>query len=192
MRTNDTNYDFSFRPVTALFEEQVRNNPDRTAVIAAGKRLTYRELNQSANCVANVLIDKGVRAETIVGVMLERDSTVYVARQGILKSGGAFTSIDPEYPDDRIRYILEDSGAAFLITTGELAAQHSGLLNELSCTVLLVEALLESDNTENPNRTINEQDLCYCIYTSGSTGKPKGVMIEHGNLANFVNAMLII
>lgn len=187
MRTNDTNYDFPFRPVTALFEEQVRKNPDGTAVIADGKRLTYRELNESANRVANVLIDKGVQAEMIVGVMLERDSMVYMARQGILKSGGAFTSIDPDYPDDRIRYILEDSGAAFLITTGEIAARHSGLLSELSCAVLPMEELLKNNNTENPKRTINEKDLCYCIYTSGSTGKPKGVMIEHGNLANFVN-----
>ena len=187
MRTNDTNYDFPFQPVTALFEEQVRKNPDRTAVIADGKRLTYRELNQNANRVANVLIGKGVQAETIVGVMLERDSMVYMARQGILKSGGAFTSIDPGYPDDRIRYILEDSGAAFLITTAEIAARHGELLSELSCAVLPMEELLKNDNTENPERTINGKDLCYCIYTSGSTGKPKGVMIEHANLANFVN-----
>ena len=187
LKSNDTGYDFSFRPVTELFEEQVRKNPDKMAVITRKESLSYEELNKRANRVANVLIDKGVQAETIVGVMLERDSSVYAARQGILKSGGAFTSIDPDYPDDRIRYILEDSNAAFVITTEEIRVSHGELWEGLSCQVLLIEELLENENTENPGRTINERDLCYCIYTSGSTGKPKGVMIEHGNLANFVN-----
>lgn len=186
-KSNDTRYDFLFRPVTELFEEQVRKNPHRTAVIAGKESLTYEELNQRANRIAHVLIEKGVQAETIVGVMLDRDSRVYAARQGVLKSGGAFVSIDPDYPDDRIRYILEDSGAAFVITTEEIKARHRELWENLECQVLLVEELLENGHTKNPDRTIKERDLCYCIYTSGSTGKPKGVMIEHGNLANFVN-----
>lgn len=186
-KSNDTRYHVPFRPVTELFEEQVRKNPDRTAVIAGKESLTYEELNQRANRIAHVLIGKGVQAETIVGVMLERDSRVYAARQGILKSGGAFVSIDPDYPDDRIRYILEDSGAAFVITTEEIKARHAELWEKTGCTVLLAEELLENEHTENPGRTMKERDLCYCIYTSGSTGKPKGVMIEHGNLANFVN-----
>ena len=188
MKSNDTMYEFSFRPVTELFEEQVRKNPDKMAVITSKESLSYEELNKRANKVAHMLIARGVKSETIIGVMLDRDSSVYVARQGILKSGGAFTSIDPDYPDDRIRYILEDSGAAFVITTEEIRDGHGKLWEELSCQVLLVDELLQGENMDNPNLTIKEQDLCYCIYTSGSTGKPKGVMIEHGNLANFVNA----
>ena len=186
-KSNDTKYEFSFRPVTELFEEQVRKNPDKMAVITSKESLSYEELNKRANKVAHTLIAQGVKSETIIGVMLDRDSSVYVARQGILKSGGAFTSIDPDYPDDRIRYILEDSRAAFVITTEEIRDGHGDLWEGLSCQVLLVEELLQNENTENPNLTIQERDLCYCIYTSGSTGKPKGVMIEHGNLANFVN-----
>lgn len=190
MRTakgNDTRYDFTFQPVTELFEEQVRKKPHKTAVIAGKESLTYEELNHRANRVAHVLIANGVQAETIVGVMLDRNSSVYAARQGLLKSGGAFASVDPAYPDDRIQYILEDSGAAFVITTEEIKARHGALWEKLNCPVLLIEELLENENTENPGRTIEEHDLCYCIYTSGFTGKPKGVMIEHGNLANFVN-----
>lgn len=185
-KSNDTRYDFLFRSVTELFEEQVRKNPDKTAVIANGESLTYEELNKRANRIAHVLIDKGVLTETIVGLMLDRDSCVYAARQGILKSGGAFVSIDPDYPDDRIRYILEDSGAAYVITTEEIRDQHGELWKD-NCQALLIEDLFNSENIENPGLTIKERDLCYCIYTSGSTGKPKGVMIEHGNLANFVN-----
>lgn len=185
-KSNDTRYDFTFRPVTELFEEQVRRNPDQTAMIANGESLTYEELNRRANSIAHVLIDKGVQTETIVALMLDRDSSVYAARQGILKSGGAFVSIDPDYPDDRIRYILEDSGAAFVITTETIRARHEEQWEGHS-QVLLIEDLLNNENRNNPGLAIKEQDLCYCIYTSGSTGKPKGVMIEHGNLANFVH-----
>ena len=184
---NETAFEFVYRPVTELFEEQVKLHPEKTAVVAGGERLSYEELNCRANRVANSLIALGVRAEAIVGVLLDRTSYVYVARQGILKSGGAFASMDPDYPDDRIRYILEDSKAGFVITTEEIKEQHESLWSELACKVLLIEDLLKNEKDENPGLVIGENDLCYCIYTSGSTGKPKGVMIEHGNLANFVN-----
>ena len=82
---------------------------------------------------------------------------------------------------------FEDSGAPFIITTKEIAEERRELFAKLPCTVLLIEELLENENTENPQVKIGEHDLCYCIYTSGSTGKPKGVLIEHINLANFVN-----
>ncbi len=184
---DETSFEFEYRPVTELFEEQVRMHPEKMAVAASGECLSYEELNRRANKVAHSLIALGVKAESIVGVLLDRKSHVYAARQGILKSGGAFTSMAPDYPDDRIRYILEDSGAEILITTEEIKAQHEDLWGSLSCRVLLIEDLLKSEKEDNPNLAIGEHDLCYCIYTSGSTGKPKGVMIEHGNLANFVN-----
>ena len=184
---NESNVEFKFRPVTKLFEEQVALHPDNLAVVTSKESFSYSKLNERANRIANALIKKGVQAETIVGVILERCCDFYAVRQGILKAGGAFTVAAPDYPDDRIQYIFEDAGIPFVITTKEIAKERQDLFAKLDCKVLLLEELLENENAENPDVEIKENDLCYCIYTSGSTGKPKGVMIEHVNLANFVN-----
>ena len=181
------NFVFEFQPVTKLFEEQVRLHPDKCVVATSKESFTYSQLNERANKIANSLIEKGVGREVIVGVVLERCCDFYAVRQGILKSGGAFAVAAPDYPDDRVQFIFEDSGAPFIITTKAIAEERQELFGKLPCTILLLEELLEHENTENPNVQIGEHDLCYCIYTSGSTGKPKGVMIEHINLANFVN-----
>ena len=182
-----SNFVFEFQPVTKLFEEQVRLHPDKCAVASGKESFTYAQLNERANKIANSLMEKGVGREKIVGVVLERCCDFYAVRQGILKAGGAFAVAAPDYPDDRIQFIFEDAGAPFIITTKDLAGERKELFSKLSGTILLLEDLLENKNTQNPDVKIEEHDLCYCIYTSGSTGKPKGVMIEHINLANFVN-----
>ena len=182
-----SNFVFEFHPVTKLFEEQVQLHPDKCAVVSGKESFTYAQLNERANKIANSLVEKGVGREIIVGVVLERCCDFYAVRQGILKAGGAFAVAAPDYPDDRIQFIFEDAGAPFIITTKELAGERKEMFSKLSGTILLLEDLLENQNTQNPDIKIEEHDLCYCIYTSGSTGKPKGVMIEHINLANFVN-----
>lgn len=182
-----SNFVFEFHPVTKLFEEQVQLHPDKCAVVSGKESFTYAQLNERANKIANSLVEKGVGREIIVGVVLERCCDFYAVRQGILKAGGAFAVAAPDYPDDRIQFIFEDAGAPFIITTKELAGERKEIFSKLSGTILLLEDLLENQNTQNPDIKIEEHDLCYCIYTSGSTGKPKGVMIEHINLANFVN-----
>ena len=182
-----SNFVFEFHPVTKLFEEQVQLHPDKCAVVSGKESFTYAQLNERANKIANSLVEKGVGREIIVGVVLERCCDFYAVRQGILKAGGAFAVAAPDYPDDRIQFIFEDAGAPFIITTKELASERKEMFSKLSGTILLLEDLLENQNTQNPDIKIEEHDLCYCIYTSGSTGKPKGVMIEHINLANFVN-----
>ena len=181
------NFAFAFQPVTKLFEEQVRLHPDKCAVATSKESFTYSKLNERANRIANALLEKGVGREIIVGIVLERCCDFYAVRQGILKAGGAFAVAAPDYPDDRIQFIFEDAGVPFVITTKEIAKERKELFAKLSCTILLLEDLLAQQNTENPIVEIKEHDICYCIYTSGSTGKPKGVMIEHINLANFVN-----
>ena len=186
-KRNDTVFEFDFVPVTKLFEEQVAKHPEKTAVICDSDRLSYRELNTRANRIANKLIDLGVGAEMPVGVLLDRGVNVYAARQGILKSGGAFVVASPEYPEDRVTFIVEDSGAKFVLTTEKIKESYGDMWEKISCTPLIIDELIESGNDENPDRDIKENDLCYCIYTSGSTGKPKGVMIEHGNFANYLN-----
>ncbi len=171
-----------------LFERQAALCPDRTAVIACGESRTFRELNENANRIANRLLDLGLHTDGMVGVMMPRTVDVYAVRQGVMKAGGAFVPIDPEYPDERIAYILEDSGAAFVIMPGELIDQRSHLLQKSAAKALRLEDLLaEGGNIENPQIDIHPENLCYCIYTSGSTGKPKGVMIEHRNLVNYVD-----
>ena len=178
---------FTFQPVTKLFEEQVRLHPEKCAVASGKESFTYAELNERANKIAHSLIGKGAGREIIVGVVLERCCDFYAVRQGILKSGSAFAVASPDYPDDRIQFIFEDAGVPLLITTKEIAKERKELFDKLPCKVLLLEELLQHPDTENPDVEIREHDLCYCIYTSGSTGKPKGVMIEHLNLAKFVN-----
>lgn len=187
-RQNDTGYELVYESVVSMFERQTAVHPDQTAVVSGGERKSYAELNADANRVANVLIEKGVQAETTVAILLERGLLVYTATQGILKAGGAFTCLSPEYPEERVRFILEDSGAKWVITDRKIRAQYGEMWDTLACRPLFIDELLEHTGTENPGREIAEHDLCYIIYTSGSTGKPKGVMIEHGNLSNFVNA----
>jgi len=177
---------------TPLIPEQLQAvadaNPDKTALISCGERLTFKELNDATNRIANALIKLGVEPEDIVAVLLTRTKYAYMARQGILKSGGAFLCTDPEYPDDRIRFTLEDSQAKFLITTKALAEKRQAVCENTACTLLCIEDLLEEANTCFPQIDLKPSNLCYCIYTSGSTGTPKGVMIEHRNLRHYCHA----
>jgi len=157
---------------------------DKKAVICADKSYTYKELNENANRIANRLITDGIKPEDRVAVLMPRCIEAYAVREGVIKSGGAFIPVDPEYPDDRISYIMSDSNAQRVITTEEIGEARKDVF--AGCTMLYVETLLKEENTANPQVLVSPENLVYCIYTSGSTGKPKGVMIEHRNLANFV------
>lgn len=183
---NDTEGEVEVLAAPYLLERQVKENPDKTAVTAGGVSITFAELNERANKIANTLIEKGIAAEDIVGLYMNRTVDVYPIRQGIMKSGGAFLSTEPDYPDDRISYIFENSRAKYVITSEPLYEERKALLDGLGAKVLLLEDLYKCENTENPGIEINPSSLAYCIYTSGSTGKPKGVMIEHRNLMNML------
>ncbi len=184
---NDTDVPVPFRPAHCLMEETASKYPDRLAVITPTNRVTYRELNESANRIAHALDDIGAPGR-IVSLMLPRDERVYMVRQGILKAGRAFLSIAPDYPDERVRVMVEDSDSAALVVTETLLRERGDFLSDLPCPVLTVEKLLCDARTENPNLPAKEDDLAYCIFTSGSTGKPKGVMLTQRNLVNFVDA----
>lgn len=184
---NETDCPVEQATANLLFERQADLHPDKTAVIANGETRTFRELNENANKIANRLLEMGLALDRMVGVIMPRTVDVYAVRQGIMKAGGAFVPIDPEYPDERISYILEDSGAEFVIMPEELISQRSRLMDKLTAKALSLEELLaEGGNIQNPQVDIRPENLCYCIYTSGSTGTPKGVMIEHRNLVNYV------
>ena len=187
-RFNDTDYPLTEVPVHRLFERQVELHADETAVIAAGKKLTYKELNNRANRLAQALLQGGLTVGEAVGIILPRIVDVPVAEFGILKAGGAFLPMLPDYPDDRISYCLKDSGSRFVVTTKAIKEEKKDLFAKENYNVLTVEDLETDEDIANLNREIPVDSLAYIIYTSGSTGTPKGVMIEHRNLCNFVDA----
>ncbi|MGN0501381.1 MAG: amino acid adenylation domain-containing protein, partial [Ruminococcus sp.] len=185
---NATDYPLNFVPVHKLFENQAIIHAVDTAFIADGKKHTYSELNSEANRIAHSLIEKGLTVGEPVGIILPRTTDVAASEYGIMKAGGAFLPMLPDYPDERIDYCLKDSKSRFVITTEKIKEERQSLFNEKPYTVLTVNELLENGNTENPDLDIPVDSLAYIIYTSGSTGTPKGVMIEHRNLCNFVDA----
>ena len=187
---NDTDFPVKMTAMHTLFEAQATVQPLTAAVVAAGERLTYAELNARANRVAHALIERGLEKESVVGLVLPRTAAVPVCEYGVWKAGGAFLPMVPDYPDERIDFCLRDAGSAFCITTEELLREKPELFagEGKPYRTLTVEELLRHGNSQNPGVPVNPAALAYCIYTSGSTGKPKGVMIEHRNLCNFVNA----
>lgn len=184
---NDSRADAPFIPVTKSFEAQVAQHADEIAVTSSKGRYTYRQLNEAANRIANLLIYAGVGAEDVVAIMLSRGIEVYAATLGILKAGAAYTIVNPKYPDERIEYIYKDAGCKFIISSKDMVYERLELFVDLlQKRPLFFEHLMTWENTANPDVQIHQHDLCYLIYTSGSTGNPKGVMIEHGNLSNFL------
>ncbi|WP_139487923.1 non-ribosomal peptide synthetase [Brevibacillus dissolubilis] len=184
---NDTKTDYAKdKTIWQVFEEQAARTPDHVAVVFEGKQLTYRELNDRANQVARYLLEQGVERETIVGLMVDRSLEMIVGIMGILKSGAAYLPLDTEYPEDRIRYMLQDSGTKLLITQDHLLDKvNLSDRPELVRVTITDEMIVKQDtaNLEQTNRQMN--DLAYVIYTSGSTGLPKGVLVEHATFVNF-------
>ena len=162
-----------------LFEKSAAENPDNTALIACDASLTYTQLNQNANRIAHMLINAGVKPRDSVVLLLPRRSYYFASLFGVLKAGAAFIPCDPEYPADRIRHIIGDSDAAFIITTEDHMSDYPAE------KALLIDDLLLGNETDNPDVEISGSDLAYMIYTSGSTGKPKGVMLTHKGICSF-------
>lgn len=185
---NDTVFDTDFIPVTSMLEACSALHPNKTAIICGENSLSYSEFNNSVNRAAHSLIAMGVGREKIVAVMMKRGIDTYIAQNAILKAGGAFLIISPDYPEDRVRFILEDAGAMFIIMDKYAKEIWNGFSEIQNTKTIMLSKLLECQDISNPETLIKENDLCYCIYTSGSTGRPKGVMLEHGNLFNFVHA----
>ncbi len=182
---NNTARPFENKPVNSFVEKYAALTPERTAIVAQDAVLTYSELNSLANRMAHVLYDLGVKKDSVVGLMLDRVSLLSVTELAIIKSGGAFLGLLPEYPDDRAEYCLIDAGSPFVITTAEIKASRPSLFgDDKPYRTLTVEEMLENKDETNLNLDVAPGSLVYCIYTSGSTGNPKGVMIEHHNLAN--------
>ncbi|WP_339298227.1 amino acid adenylation domain-containing protein [Paenibacillus sp. FSL R5-0623] len=178
---NDTEKDYPRdRTIHQLVEEQAKRVPEATAVVFEGQRLSYAELNERANQLARTLRSVGVLPNQLVGLMVRRSLETVIGILAVLKAGGAYVPIDPEYPEERIRYILENSNAQLLLTQRELLQQVP-----FQGTVLVLDdEQAYSDDGSNLEAVSGPNDLAYVIYTSGTTGNPKGVMLEHRGLVS--------
>ncbi|MBR6171748.1 MAG: AMP-binding protein, partial [Eubacterium sp.] len=153
---HDTAAAVAERPAYRLLQDSTGKHPEKKALVAIDRTLTYRELNEEANAVGHVLRRFGAGPETIVAVLADRDSYAYVMREGVLKSGGAFMPVDPEYPEERIRYILDDSKAKLLITTEAVIERRRELLEALQSEGITI--INVQDAITGGIRTVNETD----------------------------------
>lgn len=180
---NKTNYDYpKDKTLFELFEEQVKLTPNRTALVFGENKLTYKELNEKANSLAHYLRNHNIENNSIVGIMINRSLEMIIAILAVLKSGGAYIPIDPDYPSDRIDYVLENSNCSIVLTSRKL-------FDKIKIDCKKVDINLSNHSIYNlPKDNLpsisKPQDLSYLIYTSGSTGKPKGVMLTQQALVN--------
>ncbi|MFH8759307.1 amino acid adenylation domain-containing protein [Streptomyces atroolivaceus] len=163
--------------------------PEDIALADAHSTVTYGELHSRANRFAHLLRARGVRAEDPVAVCLERGPETVIALLGVVKAGGCYVPVDPEYPEERISHLLSDSGAGLLVTRSALADRLTGLLADGTPTVLLDtdRAELEAQPETEPESVLSPDNTAYVIYTSGSTGRPKGVQVTHRNIVRLVH-----
>ncbi|MBR8838801.1 MAG: amino acid adenylation domain-containing protein [Stigonema ocellatum SAG 48.90 = DSM 106950] len=183
---NNTQADYPFdKCIHQLFEEQCFSTPDAVAVVFVDQQLTYEQLNSRANSLAHYLKSLGVGADVLVGICVERSIEMVVGLLGILKAGAAYLPLDPEYPTDRLHFMLEDAQVSVLLTQqklldrlGQHQAKHVCLDTDWQ--------LISQSSQKNPITEAQASHLAYVIYTSGSTGQPKGVLIAHEGLLNLV------
>ncbi|MCP5106054.1 MAG: amino acid adenylation domain-containing protein, partial [bacterium] len=184
---NDSTVEFTnTRTIPELFLEQVEKQPDAVALLDTGaSHLSYRELNKQSNRLAHLLRQKGVVPDTTAAVLVERSPEMVVAVYAVLKAGAAYLPIDPGYPEERVRYMLEDSGSRLLLTEKKFIVNLDD--TEFDRDIIDVRSPgLDTLDETNLGRVNKMQDLVYMIYTSGSTGKPKGVMVK---IESFMNLL---
>lgn len=182
--------------VHELFAEQAKLTPNAIASIYEDKKITFHELNIESDRLALTLQKIGVKKGTFVCIHLERSLDVMIAILGVLKAGAAYVPLDPDYPDERLQYMLEDTKSPVLITKGSLTAN----LSLSNVTVLNLNDLVEKEGASQGEQDVSlegkinvaaqSDDVAYVIYTSGSTGKPKGVQVKHRSLVNLLYSMI--
>ena len=171
-----------------VFYQAAQQFAERIALSYEGGKLTYRQLNEQSNQVAHMLVANGLQKGNYVAILMERSKETVISLLGILKAGGVYVPIDPSYPKERCQYLLNDTGAPFIITKNE----HTALLNDFihndsqTRTVLTINQTEQGYSQANIHCELLPSDLAYIIYTSGSTGKPKGVMLKHEAVINLI------
>jgi amino acid adenylation domain-containing protein len=172
------------------FEEQVRQRPEATAAVHNGQRWTYRELDERASQVARMLIDAGVTAEDVVAVCLSRNLDWLAALLGVLKSGGVYLPVRPDFPPDRVLVQLERSSCQFGLTAPDDASPlaQAAARTTAGCTLFMVRDAYRRPDAGPATVGVTPGQLAYIYFTSGSTGEPKGAMCEHAGLLNHLYA----
>ncbi|MGO4295023.1 amino acid adenylation domain-containing protein [Chitinophaga sp. RAB17] len=178
------NYDAD-KSFVQIFEDQVSKYPDAVAVVHENAAMTYRELDERANQLGHYLRSMGVTTDRMVAICLNKGLDMVIAILGIWKAGGAYIPIDPNYPEERIHFMLEDSDAKVMICHKPLNIAGNVLVIRLDKPDLLKDRPVSS-----PAHVAAPGDLSYVIYTSGSTGKPKGVLVEHRGMLNHLYAKI--
>lgn len=181
----DTSFLYTeFNSIYSIIEYSIQSYPDNIAISDKNHSITYSELGQMVNSLASSLKDKGVGANQIVAVYMERSIHLIVACLAIMKAGGAYLSIDPQYPLERVKYILEDSNSQLIIVDC-----YKTLFAEHNITQVQQILMVDMDWNEERQAVVHDtkpEDLAYVIYTSGSTGKPKGVLINHSGFISMI------
>ena len=173
------------KTIHRLIEEQVQRTPDNIAIMYANRSLSYRQLNAKANRLARYLQDRRkIKPDDIVAIMLDRSPEMIIAILAVLKAGAAYLPLDPEYPRERIKYMLLDSRARILISNKDNIKNLQITNYKLQIFNISKKSLYENYPIKDPKSTAKPTNLAYIIYTSGSTGKPKGVMVEHRAVLN--------
>src|SRR5262249_32319315 len=158
-----------------VFQHQAASTPDARAVVFDGETLTYRDLDERANRLANHLVRMGVVPGDLVGLCLARGIESVVGMLGVMKAGAAYLPLDPTYPPDRLSFMLDDSALSLVITTTRIA----GHLPSTGVPVVLCDTDYEEESAQAPDVAVAPDDLAYVMYTSGSTGTPRGARVRH-------------
>jgi amino acid adenylation domain-containing protein len=184
MEWNDTGIEYEREKyLPQLVEEQASRTPEAVALVYEGSQVAYADLNRKANQLARYLAGRGVGPEVRVGICIHRSVEMVVGLLGILKAGGAYVPLDPNYPQDRLRFMVEDAELKLLLTCGEAAdAVPRGVTSIIDLD--RERERIERQDDNNLLVTIDPATLAYVIYTSGTSGRPKGVAISHGALSN--------
>jgi len=179
---NDTKVKYSHnKTIIKLFEEQVKKRPNTSAVIFENQKLSYKELNEKANNIANYLINKNVKQNDIIAILLPRSLDLISSIFGVLKAGAAYMLIDPNLPDERINYMLKNANAKILLTYKDF--------KKIKYNSLYIDSF-ELENTKNLNLKLSNENNLAVIYTSGSTGEPKGVLLRQLGLINLIHSFI--
>ncbi|MEL6558318.1 MAG: amino acid adenylation domain-containing protein [Bacteroidota bacterium] len=188
---NDTTTSFpTDQTILDLFELQVQKAPDATAFVFNEKAVSYQNLDKQSNQLARYLIENQISSGDFVGVCLERGTELIISILGILKSGAVYVPIEPTYPQDRIRYIIEDAAIKTVISSSYSNYRLADFAVENIILLDTVSKAIKELPTEAVSVTLSANDLAYVIYTSGSTGKPKGVLIEHSSICNTIQGQI--
>ncbi|MED4546102.1 AMP-binding protein, partial [Lysinibacillus sphaericus] len=187
---NNTDLAYPFeKTIHEIFEEQAQRAPEQVAVVYEQDKLTYKELNQRANQLARYLREKGVKEESIVGIMMDRSLEMMISILGVLKAGGAYLPIDKTYPKDRVDFMLQDTNTQWVLCQKDV----ENTLRENNVSIItLDDSEIYKQETSNPNYNITGKTLAYIIYTSGTTGKPKGILTTHLNVIRIAKENLYL